>query len=141
MIDDPHTHPCDEHSDNLAELALGILTGRERAATLVHVDSCTRCAEELEQLSRVADAVVTIAPGVEPPVGFEVRLFSRMGLAEAAPPVTSIASARRRPKGFRWLSASPPLDVGRGCRGDRPCPGPQSGVVDRVGAWRHDTGG
>ena len=107
MIDDPHTHPCDEHSDNLAELALGILTGRERAATLVHVDSCTRCAEELEQLSRVADAVVTIAPGVEPPVGFEVRLFSRMGLAEAAPPVTSIASARRRPKGFRWLSASP----------------------------------
>jgi hypothetical protein len=107
MIDDPRAHGCDEYSDNLAELALGILTGRERAATLAHVDSCTRCAEELEQLSHVADAVVTIAPETEPPVGFEVRLFSRMGLAEAPPNITSIGSARRGPKGLRWLSASP----------------------------------
>jgi hypothetical protein len=107
MIDDPRAHPCDEYADNLAELALGILTGRERAATLVHVDSCTRCAEELEQLSHVSDAVVTIAPGAEPPVGFEVRLFSRMGLAEAAPPVTSIGSARRGKRGLRRLGAYP----------------------------------
>jgi hypothetical protein len=107
MIDDPRAHPCGEYSDNLAELALGILTGRERAATLAHVDSCTRCAEELEQLSHVSDAVVSIAPDAEPPVGFEVRLFSRMGLAEASPPVTRIGSAHGRPKGFGWLRASP----------------------------------
>jgi Putative zinc-finger len=109
MIDDPRSHSCDEYADNLAELALGILTGRERAATLAHVDSCPRCAEELEQLSHVSDAVVSIAPGVEPPLGFEVRLFNRMGVAEAeaAPPVTSIDAARRRPKGLGWLRASP----------------------------------
>jgi hypothetical protein len=77
-------HQCDEYGDNLAELALGILTGRERAATLAHVDSCAHCAEELEQLSRAADAVVRVAPEMEPPLGFETRLFSRMGLPAAA---------------------------------------------------------
>jgi hypothetical protein len=105
MIDDPHPH-CDEHSDNLAELALGILTGRERAATLAHVDACPRCAEELEQLAHVSDAVVSIGPETEPPVGFEVRLFSRMGLTEA-PPTPRVPPARRRATPWRWVAASP----------------------------------
>ena len=60
MIEGARPTPCDEYSDNLAELALGILTGRERAATLAHVDSCPRCADELEQLSHAADAVARI---------------------------------------------------------------------------------
>ena len=106
MIDDSHQHQCDEHADNLAELALGILTGRERAATLAHVDACPRCAEELEQLAHVSDAVVSIAPQMEPPVGFEVRLFSRMGLTEA-PPTPRVAPARRRATPLRWVAASP----------------------------------
>jgi len=42
---------CDEYSGNLAELALGILTGRERVATLAHVESCAHCTDELERLS------------------------------------------------------------------------------------------
>jgi hypothetical protein len=87
----------DEHSDLLAELALGILTGRERAATLAHVDSCPRCAEELELLSRAADAVVQVAPDLEPPVGFEVRLFERMGVSEPK---------RNRVIQTRWLLAA-----------------------------------
>jgi anti-sigma-K factor RskA len=92
---------CDEFSDNLAELALGILTGRARAATLAHVDSCAHCAEELEQLARAADAVVSVAPELEPTVGFEVRLFNRMGLPEAPAPES------RRPRPIRWMAASP----------------------------------
>jgi hypothetical protein len=99
MTEDPRPHQCDAFSDNLAELALGILTGRERAATLAHVDSCAHCAEELEQLARTADAVVTVAPEMEPTVGFEVRLFNRMGVAEAAP--------RRRAAPLRWVGKSP----------------------------------
>jgi hypothetical protein len=106
MINDPRQHQCDAHSDNLAELALGILTGRERAATLAHVESCPRCAEELEQLAHVSDAVVSIAPEVEPPVGFEVRLFSRTGLTEA-PPTPRVAPARRQATPLRWVAASP----------------------------------
>jgi hypothetical protein len=107
MTEGPHSTACDEHADNLAELALGILTGRDRAATLAHVDACARCAEELEQLSHAADAVVSVAPEIEPPVGFEVRLFNRMGLNDTAPaaapaPAPAEESPARRHAALRW---------------------------------------
>jgi anti-sigma factor RsiW len=97
----------DEYSENLAELALGILTGRARAATLAHVDTCTHCAEELEQLSHAADAVVSVAPEFEPPVGFEVRLFNRMGLPEIPVAVPEPLPFRRRrfADSPRWVLA------------------------------------
>jgi len=82
MSDDPRKRGCDAYSDDLTELALGVLTGRDRAHALSHVESCPRCAEELEQLSRVADTMVQVAPEAEPPMGFEVRLFERMGVAD-----------------------------------------------------------
>jgi anti-sigma factor RsiW len=99
---------CAVFSDDLAELALGALTGRDRARTLAHVDECPRCAEELEQLSRVADAVLQTAPAVEPPVGFESRLFERMGVSETASGrgrgLWSLPSlGRRRPR--QWAVA------------------------------------
>jgi hypothetical protein len=94
---------CDEYAENLAELALGILTGRARAATLAHVDTCAHCAEELEQLSRAADAVVSVAPELEPTVGFEVRLFDRMGLGDDAAPVRT----KRRSGPLRWVAGAP----------------------------------
>src|SRR5271156_5982766 len=100
MTDDQQ--PCDAYSENLAELALGILTGRARAATLAHVDSCAHCAEELEQLARAADAVVSVAPELEPTVGFEVRLFNRMGLVDAPVP-----ESQRRARPIRWVTGSP----------------------------------
>jgi hypothetical protein len=88
---------CERFADDLAELALGILTGRERVAALTHVESCGHCADELEHLSRAADAVLRVAPEVEPPVGFEVRLFSGMGVDEVG--------ARRRLRPSRWILA------------------------------------
>ena len=90
MSDDMDERGCERYAGDLAELALGVLTGRERVQALSHVESCPRCAEELEQLSRAADAVVQVAPEAEPPVGFEVRLFERMGVADVPP--------RRRPR-------------------------------------------
>ena len=84
MSDDDEGAGCEEYEDELAELALGVLTGRERARALAHVESCPRCAEELEILSRTADTVVQAAPEMEPPLGFEVRLFERMGVTDAA---------------------------------------------------------
>jgi hypothetical protein len=104
MTDEPQQ--CDVYAENLAELALGILTGRARAATLAHVDSCAHCAEELEQLSRAADAVVSVAPELEPTVGFEVRLFNRMGLADDSAPVPiDRGHGRRGP--LRWAAGAP----------------------------------
>jgi hypothetical protein len=104
MTDD--RQQCDAYSENLAELALGILTGRARAAALAHVDSCAHCAEELEQLSRAADAVVTVAPELEPTVGFEVRLFNRMGLGDDPAPVRALSDQGRRGP-LRLVSAAP----------------------------------
>jgi hypothetical protein len=89
---------CVLYEDDLAQLALGVLTGRERARALAHLESCPRCAEELEQLSRAADAVVAVAPEAEPPLGFETRLFERMGIEAAR------ATRRRRPR--FWIPAT-----------------------------------
>ena len=104
MTDEPQR--CDGYAENLAELALGILTGRARAATLAHVDSCAHCADELEQLSRAADAVVSVAPEVEPTVGFEVRLFNRMGLGDDPVP-GSVDQHQGRRGPLRWVAGSP----------------------------------
>ena len=98
MTDDVRERGCEEYGDELAELALGVLTGRDRARVLSHVDSCPRCAEELEILSRTADSVVQAAPDMEPPLGFEVRLFERMGLTDVAP-------RPRRLRRSRWVPA------------------------------------
>jgi Putative zinc-finger len=98
MGDEVTERGCEEYGDELAELALGVLTGRERARVLSHVESCPRCAEELEVLSRAADIVVQAAPETEPPLGFEVRLFERMGVTDAPP-------RRRRLRPSRWVPA------------------------------------
>ncbi len=81
---------CAAVQGDLAELALGTLAGRERADALAHLAECPRCRAELEQLSAAADALVRLAPPAEPPVGFEVRLFDRLGVAPRPEP-------RRRP--------------------------------------------
>jgi anti-sigma-K factor RskA len=96
MSEDTHTWGCEECSAELAELALGVLTGRERARALAHVDECPRCAEELEQLSRAADSMLLAAPDAEPPMGFETRLFERMGVSD----VPRLDDRRRAP---RWV--------------------------------------
>lgn len=97
MSDDMNEHGCDAHQEALPELALGVLTGRDRVRALAHVEACSRCAEELEQLSRAADAVVLVAPEVEPPMGFETRLFERMGVEDVR---------RRRRVTPRWAAGA-----------------------------------
>jgi hypothetical protein len=101
MSEETHTWGCEECSTELAELALGVLTGRERARALAHVDSCPRCAEELEQLSRAADTMLQAAPDAEPPMGFEVRLFERMGVSDSP----------RRERRHRWSPRWVPAGV------------------------------
>jgi len=98
MSDDLREQGCEQYANELAELALGVLNGRERARVLAHVESCPRCADELELLSRVADTVVQAAPEMEPPLGFEVRLFEKMG-------VTDVPPRRRRFRPSRWVPA------------------------------------
>jgi hypothetical protein len=88
---------CDAIHDELAELALGILSGRRRSEVLRHVETCQRCAREVDQLSLVADALLELTPEMEPPIGFEVRFAER--LASEAP-----ATVPRRGRRIRRVS-------------------------------------
>lgn len=85
---------CEAVQDELAELSLGTLTGRMRSEVLAHVECCAPCRAELEQLSVVSDALLQLAPRVQPPVGFELRLKERLQ-----------APASRRPGRARRLGA------------------------------------
>jgi hypothetical protein len=69
---------CEAVQRDLAELALGTLSGRERSEALAHVAGCGRCAAALAGYSTVLDSLVQLAPAVEPPVGFEQRLMQRL---------------------------------------------------------------
>ena len=100
MSDDVRERGCEQYSNDLAELALGVLTGRERAQVLAHVDSCPRCADELEHLSRVADTVVQRRlRRWSPRWASRCRLFERMGVTNARP-------RRRRFRPSRWVPAA-----------------------------------
>ncbi|MEU6867372.1 zf-HC2 domain-containing protein [Streptomyces sp. NPDC046876] len=56
-----------------AELALGILPGRERARALAHLDHCPDCRVRVERLAPIGDGLLALLPGTEPPLGFETR--------------------------------------------------------------------
>jgi hypothetical protein len=84
MSADEHPARCEEFADELTELAMGTLSGRRRSDTLDHVGTCQQCRTELEQLSTVVEALQQLAPRVQPPLGFELRLLERLH-AEATP--------------------------------------------------------
>jgi hypothetical protein len=87
---------CQEFSDVAAELALGVLTGRERAQALAHLDRCASCREEVGQLTATGEGLLGLLPSVEPPAGFETRVMDRLGLTAPAPSPASPASPARR---------------------------------------------
>lgn len=72
---------CDELADVAAELALGVLIGRERAAALAHLDRCDGCREHVRQLAVTGEELLGLLPAGEPPPGFEARVMAQLGLA------------------------------------------------------------
>jgi hypothetical protein len=71
---------CAAVDEDLLELALGSLTGKQRVAALAHMESCARCSAEVDELSKAADQLLHLAPASEPPIGFEAGVFERLGL-------------------------------------------------------------
>jgi hypothetical protein len=75
-----------------AELALGLLSGPERADALAHLESCPACRTTVEEQADVADRLLLLAPEVDPPAGFETAVLARTAgadgsaAADAAPP-------------------------------------------------------
>jgi hypothetical protein len=76
---------CGEFDDVAAELALGVLTGRERADAVAHMEHCDACRETIRQLSITGEELVGLLPHVEPPPGFEVRVLARIGIPVPEP--------------------------------------------------------
>jgi hypothetical protein len=66
---------CEETHELLAEVALGIADGEERARVLEHVADCPDCRRALERESAVADELLVLAPEQEPPFGFELGVL------------------------------------------------------------------
>ena len=56
--------------DDLAVLAVGALTGHERARLLAHLEECPQCSAKLEELSVAADALTSLVPDAMPIRGF-----------------------------------------------------------------------
>jgi len=85
---------CAEFADVASELALGVLTGRDRARALAHLDQCHECRENVRQLTVTGEELVGLLPAIEPPAGFETRVMERLGLVTPAP-VRQLSPARR----------------------------------------------
>jgi hypothetical protein len=75
---------CGELADVAAELALGVLTGRERAMAIAHLDKCDTCRENVRQLMATGEQLLELLPPAEPPAGFETRVLERLGLPSPA---------------------------------------------------------
>lgn len=75
-----------------AELALGALTGHERAEALAHLDRCEACREKVSRLMVTSGELLELLPASEPPPGFEVRVLERLGLAAFGRAIVSQAS-------------------------------------------------
>jgi hypothetical protein len=70
---------CDTLRDAIAELALGIASGEERARVLEHTSHCPSCRRLLRDLSLLGDDLLLLAPEHEPPAGFELQVLERLG--------------------------------------------------------------
>ncbi|WP_165440051.1 hypothetical protein [Micromonospora kangleipakensis] len=79
----------------LPELATGAAAGDDRAWALAHVSRCQDCRRDLNQLTTAADAVLLLAPSVEPPPRFESTVLARLDAASTPPPRRRLLARRR----------------------------------------------
>jgi anti-sigma factor RsiW len=92
---EPDRAGCGELADTAAELALGALTGRERAEALAHLDRCTACREHVRRLTMTGEELLGLLAGIEPPPGFETQVMERIGLCARDPSLSADGRIRR----------------------------------------------
>ncbi|MCZ0990121.1 hypothetical protein O1M54_39270 [Streptomyces diastatochromogenes] len=76
---------CERLRENGAELALGVLSGRQRAEAVEHLEQCADCREYVEHMTLVGDRLIGLLPPAEPPTGFETRVSRALTRAATAP--------------------------------------------------------
>ena len=89
---------CDGLAEVAAELALGVLTGRERAQAIMHLDGCGTCREHIRRLALTEEDLLGLLPGRGPPAGFETGVMGRIGFTGR--------HRRRPPRRPRWMLAA-----------------------------------
>jgi hypothetical protein len=98
---------CSQLRDVAPEVALGLVTGEERAVALAHLEGCAGCRAEVASLAGVADELLLVGPEALPPEGFDRRVLARLSEVRAA----EAPSAARR---------GGPAHLRRGARRHRP---------------------
>jgi len=86
---------CAELRELLAELALDMAPAGDRAAALIHIDSCGECAALLADATPAADALLLLAPEVPLPSGLRARVIAA---ASPPPPATRPPAPSTRPR-------------------------------------------
>ncbi|HEY2281250.1 MAG TPA: hypothetical protein VGI00_23060 [Streptosporangiaceae bacterium] len=92
--------PDDGHhlGDDGTELGLGVLTGRERAQAVEHVQQCGRCRARVHGMAFTSDELLSLVPGQQPPAGFSAQVTERLRQARKPP------GRSRRPRA--WAAAA-----------------------------------
>jgi hypothetical protein len=98
---------CAQLHDIAPDLALGLVTGHERANAIEHLDTCHRCRSEVASLAETADELLLLAPEAEPAPGFEAEVLARLGHVT---PLRSAPTGRQRPAP-RWLAIAAAVAV------------------------------
>jgi hypothetical protein len=75
-----------------AELGLGVLTGRERAQAIEHLQWCDQCRSRVDAMAFTSDELLRLLPGQQPPAGFSAQVTQRLRRAAQ----TSVKSRRSR---------------------------------------------
>lgn len=91
-----NTMSCDELREIAPEVALDLLTGAERAAALAHLEECQPCRAEVASLATTADALLAVAPAVEPPAGFTEGVLRQLGEQTSPPRPANVHALPRR---------------------------------------------
>lgn len=65
---------CAALAEVAPELVLEVLTGRERAAALAHLETCSPCRRLVSTMAADADVLLLLAPPAKPPLGFDDRV-------------------------------------------------------------------
>ncbi|WP_369221799.1 zf-HC2 domain-containing protein [Streptomyces sp. R39] len=120
MSGDAH---CEKLREAAAELALGVLPGRERAEAVAHLDGCADCREYVRQLTMIGDRLIGLLPEREPPPGFGTRVARSLAEQAAGPQSARPARAARVRRGrvrrvrLRLAAAAATLAVAVGFAG------------------------
>lgn len=71
--------------DDGTELGLGVLTGRERARAVEHLQQCGRCRDRVHRMAFTSDELLRLVPGQQPPAGFSAQVTARLRQARKPP--------------------------------------------------------